>query len=225
MYPFLRLGWQFLEHRRTRYGALTDVHVSRHICWPWDLDPWMELNNGRTLTLYDLGRVPFAARLGLVAALRRAGCGLTVAGSSTRYRRRIRAFDRITMRSRLVGWDARFLYIEQAMWLRGSCAGHVLIRGAIVGPDGIVAGQDAAADRIRRPPGAAAGLGRRVDRRRRPAPLAADGRRRGRRMTRPDDAAGGAPGDATGASPRGITPGAILTKAPLPACRPRGFRS
>lgn len=141
MYPFLRLGWQLWTHRKTRYKALTDVHVSRHICWPWDLDPWVELNNGRTLTLYDLGRAPFGKAAGLADAVAAEGWGLTVAGSSARYRRRIRAFDRITMRSRLVGWDARFLYIEQAMWVRGDCASHVLIRTAVVGPSGIVAPQ------------------------------------------------------------------------------------
>ena len=138
MYPFLRLGWQFWVHRKTRYASLTDVHESRHICWPWDLDPWVELNNGRTLTMYDLGRVPFARAAGLVKVLRDERWGLTVAGSSVRYRRRIRAFDRITMRTRLVGWDARFLYVEQAMWVRGDCVGHVLIRSAVVGAEGIV---------------------------------------------------------------------------------------
>ena len=88
MYPSLRLGIELALARRSPPLALGAVHVSHHTCWPWDIDPWLELNNGRTLTLYDLGRVPLAARSGLVRALRANRWGLTVAGSSVRYRRR-----------------------------------------------------------------------------------------------------------------------------------------
>lgn len=146
MYPFLRLGWQFFRHRNDPPLGLFDTHESRHVCWPWDLDPWVELNNGRTLTLYDLGRLPLGKRAGLLRVLRANRWGLTVAGSSVRYRRRIRAFELVTMRSRAVGWDDRFLYIEQAMFKRsGEAASHVLIRSAITGSDGIVPPQRLAA--------------------------------------------------------------------------------
>ena len=35
----------------------------------------MELNNGRTLTLYDLGRIPMMLRLGVIRTLRAKGWG------------------------------------------------------------------------------------------------------------------------------------------------------
>lgn len=117
---------------------LTGTHVSHHICWPWDLDPWRELNNGRALTLYDLGRIPLAVRTGLIGVMRREGWGITVAGNSTRYRRRVRLFDRVEMRSRCIGWDTRFLYMEQSMWKQGDCTSHMLLRGAITSAQGIV---------------------------------------------------------------------------------------
>ena len=140
MYPIIRMTWQMWKHRNDRKLAFHEMHVSHHYCLPWDLDIFWELNNGRTLTLYDLGRIPLGYRIGLQAALRRRRWGLTVAGSSPRYRKRIRAFERIEMRSRGIGWDDRFIYVEQSMWKRdGTCAGHVLIRSAITGKDGIVA--------------------------------------------------------------------------------------
>ena len=138
MYPLFRLGLELMRARRAPPLAVDGVHVSRHICWPWDIDPWMELNNGRTLTLYDLGRVPLAVRTGLVAAARANGWGLAVAGVSVRYRRRVRAFERIEMRSALVGRDARFLYVEQAMRHDGEAVSGALIRTAVTSPDGIV---------------------------------------------------------------------------------------
>lgn len=139
MYPFVRMIWQLFRIRRAPRLPVTGTHVSHHLCLPWDLDLWMELNNGRTLTLYDLGRIPLAVRTGLAGVLRRHRWGLTMAGASVRYRRRIRAFETIEMRSRLVCWDDRFLYVEQSMWKRdGSCANHILYRAAVTGKDGIV---------------------------------------------------------------------------------------
>lgn len=138
MYPFFRLAKELVTTRKASPLKLAQAHVSHHICWPWDLDFWMELNNGRTLTLYDLGRIPLARRVGLIGAIKRRSWGLTVAGATVRYRRRITAFSRIEMRSRAIGWDTRFLYVEQSMWRAGECTNHALYRMAVVGPKGIV---------------------------------------------------------------------------------------
>ncbi len=138
MYPVLRFFKELLKFRNAPALPVTGTHVSRHMCWPWDLDPWWELNNGRTLTLYDLGRIPLVQRTGLVALLRREKWGITVAGNSVRYRRRVRAFDRFTMYSRTIGWDQRFFYMEQSMWKQGECTSHMLIRAAVTSKDGIV---------------------------------------------------------------------------------------
>ena len=138
MYPFFRLAKDLFRNRNAPPLGIFDTHVSHHICWPWDLDFWMELNNGRTLTLYDLGRTVLAQRTGLIALIRRERWGLTVAGSSVRYRKRVVAFDRLEMRSRLAGWDDRFLYIEQSMWRQGTCTSHALLRTAVTDRAGLV---------------------------------------------------------------------------------------
>jgi len=144
MYPVFRMLKEIWVHRNAAPLPVTGTHVSRHMCWPWDLDIWMELNNGRTLTLLDLGRIPLTRRLGFVAVLRDKGWGMTMAGVSVRWRRRVRVFDRVETRSRCVGWDARFFYIEQSMWCRGDCANQALYRVAITGPGGIVPAPEAA---------------------------------------------------------------------------------
>jgi len=101
---------------------------------------FLELNNGRALTLYDLGRIAMAQRLGLIEVLRREKWGMTMAGSHVRFRRRIRGFEPFTTQSRAVCWDDKFIYIEQSMWKRnGECASHVLYRAAVTDKDGIVA--------------------------------------------------------------------------------------
>ena len=139
MYPFIRLFKEYFVNRNAPALTLTGTHVSRHICWPWDLDLWMELNNGRTLTLYDLGRLPLARRTGLLDVLARQGWSMAMAGCSMRWRRRVRMFDRLDMYTRCVGWDARFIYMEQSMWKSdGDCANHNLVRAVVSDRNGIV---------------------------------------------------------------------------------------
>lgn len=144
MYPFARMSLQMSRARKAPRIGLLDEHESHHICWPWDLDFWFELNNGRTLTLYDLGRLPLAERIGMVDLLKERKWGMTVAGSTIRYRRRVRGFEKYTMRSRGIGWDNRFLYIEQAMWRGETCCNHALIRMAVTDKSGILNPQEMA---------------------------------------------------------------------------------
>lgn len=138
MYPFIRLAKEALKFRNAPALPVTGTHVSHHICWPWDLDPWVELNNGRTLTLYDLGRIPLVMRTGFIKVLKDNGWGITVAGNTTRYRRRVTMFQRFEMRSRCIGWDARFFYMEQSMWRGDECLNHMLLRSAAIGKGGMI---------------------------------------------------------------------------------------
>ena len=139
MYPFLRLAKEFLKFRNAPSLDVHGEHVSTHICWPWDLDFAAELNNGRTLTLFDLGRIVMAKRMGLLSTIRREGWFMTMAGATVRYRRRVPMFTRLTMRSRVAWWDERFFYLEQSMWLtNGECANHAVYRAAVADKNGIV---------------------------------------------------------------------------------------
>ena len=139
MYPFVRMAKELYIHRNAPALDIFGTHVSSHMCWPWDLDLWMELNNGRTLTLFDLGRIPLAKRTGLAKVVLKNRWGMTVAGVSVRYRKRIRLFHKVEMRSRALGWDERFMYLEQSMWNdKGECTTHSLYRMAVTGANGIV---------------------------------------------------------------------------------------
>ncbi|WP_172331908.1 acyl-CoA thioesterase [Mangrovicoccus sp. HB161399] len=138
MYPFVRMGVDLWLHRKAPPLSPLETHSTAHRIWPWDLDIFLELNNGRTLTLYDVARVVHARRSGLWDTLKAEGWGMTVAGLSVRYRRRVRVFQKVESRVRLVAWDARFFYLDQSMWRKGECASQILARIAVTNPDGIV---------------------------------------------------------------------------------------
>ncbi|MFN2308002.1 MAG: acyl-CoA thioesterase [Paracoccaceae bacterium] len=138
MYPLIRLAKEFLVHRKAGDLPPLGTHISHHRCWPQDIDIYFEMNNGRILTILDLGRTILARRVGLLATLNRRGWGLTMAGVSVRYRKRIRPFARFRTVSRAVGWDDRFVYLDQSIWIGDECAAQALYRSAVTDRNGIV---------------------------------------------------------------------------------------
>ncbi|MEO0485444.1 MAG: acyl-CoA thioesterase [Pseudomonadota bacterium] len=133
MYPWIRLATNLRKARTLPPMGVLDTHVSQHKVALTDCDMFFEMNNGRILTIYEFGRWQMSLRTGLWPELKKRSWGFTVAGSSIRYRRRLTPWERFEMRTRIIGWDARFFYIEQGMFKRdGECANHCLFRTAIV---------------------------------------------------------------------------------------------
>lgn len=145
MYPFLRLWWHSAQARRMPAMGPFDVHPITTRIMPWDIDPFHELNNGRTLTLYDLGRIPMLNRLNVRPGLAARGWRPTVAGLSVRYRRRIVVFDRLEMLNRILGWDDRFFYMDQSLWRAGDCCNQLYVRMAFTTGTGIIPTSEVAA--------------------------------------------------------------------------------
>ena len=138
MYPFLRLAKEYIQHRKAADLPVLGTHVSHHRCWPQDLDVFIEMNNGRILTILDLGRTMLARRVGLLRTLKEHRWGLTMAGVSVRYRKRIKPFVKFRVVSRAVGWDDRFFYLDQSIWIGDTCAAQALYRSAVTDRSGIV---------------------------------------------------------------------------------------
>ncbi|OOS23178.1 acyl-CoA thioesterase [Moraxella pluranimalium] len=135
MYPFIRLGTgigKSIYH--TLKGdtlGVTDTGEVSFVCNINDIDNFLEMNNGRILTLFDLGRNDFAIRTGLGKKLIANRWGLVVAGSTIQYRKRIRLFDKITIKTRICAIDERWFYIEQTMYAKGVPTSHALLRTGV----------------------------------------------------------------------------------------------
>lgn len=136
MYPVLRLITTLWRAKANTPIGFADASEMQFRCMPWDLDLFMEMNNGRVLTLYDLGRFDLSVRSGLTKLLKEHNWGLVVAGSTVRYRKRVRLFDKVVMRTQLADVGERWIYLVQSMWLpdaQGELqpASSLLIRTAI----------------------------------------------------------------------------------------------
>ncbi len=131
MYPFLRFFNSSIKGVLSKPVSVDSICETSFYCMPWDLDMFLEMNNGRIITLYDLGRFNLAIRTGLGKILRQKRWGLVVAGNSIRYRRRIRVFEKVTMRTQVSYYDERWVYLTQSMWVKGQPASSALIRTGV----------------------------------------------------------------------------------------------
>ncbi|MCU7813536.1 MAG: acyl-CoA thioesterase, partial [Candidatus Thiodiazotropha sp. (ex Notomyrtea botanica)] len=131
MYPLIRLLTISIAALRNGKMPAEAVCESIFRCRPWDLDMFREMNNGRVLTLYDLGRFDLSIRTGLAKALKQNQWGLVVAGSSIRYRRRVKVFDKVTIRTQIAGFEGSWTYIIQSMWVKRRPTSSVLLRTGV----------------------------------------------------------------------------------------------
>jgi acyl-CoA thioesterase FadM len=106
--------------------------------WPGDIDFYPEMNNGRQLSLMDLGRIDFAIRTGLMRLAHQQRWGFVAAGSSVRYRHRLRPFRPFVLRTRLAGHDGRWFYFHQQMICNDQVCTSALIRGGLTSKQGLV---------------------------------------------------------------------------------------
>jgi acyl-CoA thioesterase FadM len=127
----------FAARRGPRQDPLAPVRTPTRV-WPGDVDINNHLNNGRYLTLLDLGRYDWAIRSGIHKALAPEGWQPVVAAATVRFRRPLDLFDKIDLTTRIVFWDEKWFYIEHGIEKSGAVHMKALVRCTVLGPKGSV---------------------------------------------------------------------------------------
>lgn len=136
MYPWLRLiktGFSLVGQQQV--GLLDTTRITLRT-WPNDLDPNIHVNNGRYLTLADLGRMHWFFSTGLIRIARKQKAFPVVGDAIAKFRRELGAFQRFAIESRMVGWDHKWGFLEHRFVRHGRVIGVVAIRGVFKGPNG-----------------------------------------------------------------------------------------
>lgn len=140
---FFRIIWVLLGAMRRPRLSPTDESVIQLRVLPNDLDLHAHMNNGRYLSIMDLGRLDLMARTGLGRiALQRRWIPL-VAWASIRYRRPLTVFQQFELRSRIVYWDAKWFYVEQRVERNGQLVAAARIMGLLRSKTGNITPRDA----------------------------------------------------------------------------------
>jgi len=100
--------------------------------WPGDIDLFLELNNGRYLTLMDFGRFDYFRRLDWPRINDSSPWQGAVAGVSIRYRKRLTLLQTFHIHTRLVALDDRWWYFTQTLERENTIHASALIRFAVL---------------------------------------------------------------------------------------------
>ena len=85
-------AWLFGKRDVDTAKALLEPARVTMRCWPTDMDLNFHMNNGRYLSIMDLGRVDMMLRAGFLTKALKRGWMPVVAASTMRYRRAIGPF-------------------------------------------------------------------------------------------------------------------------------------
>lgn len=110
------------------------AHVSRLSLrvWPTDLDTSLHMNNGRYLTLMDLGRVDWTIRCGLLRIVMKNKWVPVATTATARFVREMRVWQKFTLETRIVGWADTQLFFEHRFLFDGGKRNGQLAALAVV---------------------------------------------------------------------------------------------
>jgi acyl-CoA thioesterase FadM len=138
MYPYLRLCQTLIKAKFGSKLTLDNEGLLKMRVFPGDIDIYPELNNGRHLTIMDLGRLDLAQRTGLLRTVHEQKWGFAVSGASVRYRHRLKAFRRFQLHTRIVATDDRWFFFHQYTVRKGKTHSSALVRAGITSKQGLV---------------------------------------------------------------------------------------
>ncbi|WP_243302181.1 thioesterase family protein [Geothrix oryzisoli] len=119
MVLFFRTLWKFLTLGFRPALDPMGTSILRFRVWPNDLDVNIHMNNGRFLSIMDLGRFDLSFRTKLGRAMLRNRWQPLVGGITMRYRRSLAPFEPYELHTRLLGWDEKWVFLEQRFLKRG----------------------------------------------------------------------------------------------------------
>ena len=135
---FFRLLLLLLSMLFKKPLKLLDSSELRFRVFPNDLDIYGHMNNGRYLTLMDLGRMDWIWRTGLGRAAKKNRWKPLVASSMIRYKKSLTLWRPFCLYTRILGWDDKWFYIEQVFKKGERVMASAVVKGLFRGPKGNV---------------------------------------------------------------------------------------
>jgi acyl-CoA thioesterase FadM len=116
--------------------GLTEVGRIRVTTLPTDIDVLRHMNNGRYLSLFDLGRWDLLVRTGLSDSMRENGWYPVVSSETVTFRKSLNLWQRFDLETRFLGHDDRALYLEHRAVVRGEIYARAIIRARMLKREG-----------------------------------------------------------------------------------------
>lgn len=139
--------------RRTHPLDPTAISRIRLTTLPTDIDVLRHMNNGRYLSLFDLGRWDLLTRSGLADRARGNGWYPVVQSETITFRKSLELWQRFVVETRFLGHDDRSLYLEHRAVVDGEIYARAIIRARMLRRGGGTVGHEELFAAVGRPEG------------------------------------------------------------------------
>lgn len=121
--------------RRVRRDGQIDpraLSTIRLTTLPSDIDILRHMNNGRYLSLFDLGRWDLLIRTGMFDAMKQRGWYAVVSSETITFRKSLELWQRFDVESRLIGHDDKAIFLEHRAVVDGEIYARVIVRARML---------------------------------------------------------------------------------------------
>lgn len=120
---------------------------------PTDIDILRHMNNGRYLSLFDLGRWDLLVRTGIWDAMSSHGWYAVVSSETITFRKSLQLWQRFVIESRMLGHDDRAVYMEHRAVVAGEVYARAIVRARLLKKSGGTLSHDELFAAVGRPEG------------------------------------------------------------------------
>ncbi|MBX3067127.1 MAG: acyl-CoA thioesterase [Cryobacterium sp.] len=114
----------------------TEVYSTRLRVLPTDLDVNGHMNNGRYLSISDIGRLELLKAAGLWKAMRKRGWYPVVASSTISFRKSLKPWQRFNLETRFIGMSGKNVFMEQRFTVEGEIYAKMFLAGRFLKDSG-----------------------------------------------------------------------------------------
>jgi acyl-CoA thioesterase FadM len=108
--------------------STNDVSIINFRVLPTDLDLNFHMNNGRYLTIMDIGRTEFLIRFGMLKIVLSEKLSPVAGGVNIIYFKALNPFDKYQLQTSLTSWDDHWFYLKQDFVREGKVVARAIAK-------------------------------------------------------------------------------------------------
>ena len=140
---YFRLIWLLLRlpFLKKQDDPLAPTKLKMRVCLN-DLDLNFHVNNGRYLTMMDLGRFHLMGKTGLLKQSIKRKWMPVLGSTKVHFIRPLNPFNKFVMTTQLLYWDEKWMYLEQKIFKKNQLCVSALFKTLFIGKHGKVPSDD-----------------------------------------------------------------------------------
>lgn len=116
--------------KRNEPATISPLGTSSHSyrVWPHQIDYNLHLNNAKYLNVLEHARWVLFRENGWFKHLFAKRLNVVVAALEITFIRELNLFTQYEVRSRVLSWDEKYMYVEQRIMVKGKLSGHIIVK-------------------------------------------------------------------------------------------------